>query len=172
MNVVESAILLALEAHKGQRYGDSPYSKHLSDVAKVLLQFGILTETVCAAAWLHDTLEDTDLTREQIEASCGARVAEIVWRVTDEPGVSRKERKVKTLPKIAADPEAIIVKLADRIANVAESQSNNPGLLAMYRREYPGFAAALREKSPVAAKPMWAWLDAALNRGIAPAAPN
>jgi (p)ppGpp synthase/HD superfamily hydrolase len=70
-------------------------------------------------------------------------VADIVYRVTDDPGRSRKERKEKTYPKLAKSVDAITVKLADRIANVEASKMGNPGLLEMYRREHGRFVAEL-----------------------------
>lgn len=162
VDLLSAARKLAQVAHVDQRYGDHPYTYHLSDVANVLFEFSVWNGERLAAAWLHDALEDTELTREQIAEACGERVAEIVWRVTDEPGANRAARKAATLPKIAADMDAILIKLADRIANVRQCLRDNSALLKMYRKEYQEFSDALRAWSPVAAEPMWKYLDSVL----------
>lgn len=158
------AKVMAFDAHIGQMYGSHDYSVHLVHVTDTLLRFGFDDPILLAAGWLHDALEDTDLTREQIEATCGQRVAEIVWRVTDEPGKNRRERKRLTYPKIAGSQDALVIKLADRIANVSESFRNNTGLLEMYKKEYPEFSNTLRKfGSPL--DEMWEWLDRVLIEG-------
>jgi (p)ppGpp synthase/HD superfamily hydrolase len=91
----------------------------------------------------------------------------IVDGVTDEQGANRAERHKKTYPKTASDQAYTIVKLADRIANMRESEKTSPGLLKMYRREYPEFRKALKEPWGVVHKyreahgltAMWAELD-------------
>lgn len=141
--MLERAIELAITAHQGQTYGKWPYIYHLADVVGVLRRFGIDSKVLHAAGWLHDAVEDTDLTIEQVAQDCGPEVADIVYRVTDEPGRNRKERKEKTYPKLAQSVDAITVKLADRIANVEASKMGNPGLLEMYRQEHGRFVAEL-----------------------------
>lgn len=59
-------------------------------------------------------------------------------------------------------PRAIILKLADRIANVENSLKNNAGLLLMYRKEHSSFAEKLLPASPTEAAVMWVHLDALL----------
>ncbi|NJK44821.1 MAG: hypothetical protein HC933_11530 [Pleurocapsa sp. SU_196_0] len=70
---LRQARTLALEAHADQRYGDQPYVVHLERVVSVLEQFGVTPETssgeaLLCAAWLHDSLEDTNLEATRIEA--------------------------------------------------------------------------------------------------------
>ena len=67
---------------------------------------------------LHDTVEDTNLTIEEIEKDFGRNVANLVWCVTDEISGTREEKKIGVYKKLQANSEAIVVKLADRIANV------------------------------------------------------
>lgn len=97
------------------------------------------------AAWLHDTIEDTDATREDIAARFDHAVADLVWAVTG-VGKNRKERNADAYAKIRVAQScfrpAANLKLADRIANV-EASKNAPDKLAMYRKEWPGFRAAL-----------------------------
>ena len=168
----ERARSLALEAHRRQCYGSRPYSYHLEAVAEVLERFGASLDDdwsapILAASWLHDAVEDTGLEVERIRREVGDVVAELVWRVTDEPGESRRERKAATYGKIAGDERAVVLKLADRIANVEESSTTNPGLFRMYEREHAAFEAALR---PVCASKMaaamWAHLDGHLHLDV------
>src|SRR5262245_31138361 len=100
----EQARQLAIAAHGNQTYGDKPYEHHLRAVVDVLKRFGASLEDASTAplliaAWLHDSLEDTALSRAEVETNFGAEVTELVWRVTDEPGATRKERKPATYRK-------------------------------------------------------------------------
>lgn len=132
----------ATHKHEGQKYGEKPYTVHLAAVRDVLLSVGVLDdEPLGIAAWLHDTVEDTSTTREEIEVRFGADVASLVWAVTG-VGKNRKERNANAYEKIRAYPLAATLKLADRIANV-EASANVPDKLAMYRKEWPSFRDAL-----------------------------
>lgn len=145
---IERAKQLAIEAHKHQKYGDKPYQFHLQEVVNILLRFGFRDDAVLlSAAWLHDSLEDTNLSREQLESEVGFEVAELVWSVTDEEGQNRKERKDKTYQKIKKLEKAIILKLADRIANAESSIRDNKGLFQMYAKEQSAFSSNLRPNS-------------------------
>lgn len=115
---------------------------------------------VIAAAWLHDVVEDTGVSIDEIRQMYGNRVAQIVWDVTDEPGVNRAERKKNTLPKTAQNPDAALIKLADRLANVTASQGDERRL-SMYRTEHPEFQSALQSAAPY--KDMWSALTSMLS---------
>ncbi|WP_158675682.1 HD domain-containing protein [Nocardia stercoris] len=128
-------------AHGDQRYGDGPYVNHLAAVRAVLADFGFGGD-LGQAAWLHDVLEDTPVTRAELESRFGAAVTDLVWAVTG-IGSDRKERNLDAYRKIAAHPRAVILKLADRTAN-AEASPPDSSWMAMYREEHPGFSAKLR----------------------------
>lgn len=149
----------AAEAHAGQQYGDKPYTHHLARVIQVLREVGIEDPVMHMAAALHDTVEDTDTTIEEIRETFGDQVADLVWAVTTEAGKNRKERNAKTYPKVRATAGATVLKLADRIANVAHAwQGQNP-ILFMYHREYPDFRRALRHDPTGPEAEMWDALD-------------
>lgn len=153
----------AEERHGDQLYGDgAPYSKHLAEVVGVLERYGFGNdaELVCAA-WLHDVVEDTDTSIEEIESQFGPRVRELVWAVTNAPGKNRKERARKTYPKIRSTPDALTLKLADRIANVEASKRDRRDLLQMYRKEWMSFSSSLRECG--GPEPMWTHLESLLS---------
>ena len=133
----------AARKHANQRYGDQPYTVHLAAVREVLRDMGVLdNEPLAIAAWLHDTIEDTETTREEIEEHFGEEVVSLVWAVTG-VGKNRKERNTNAYEKIRAYPLAATLKLADRIANV-EASAHVPDKLAMYRKEWPSFREALQ----------------------------
>ncbi|MFT4980087.1 MAG: (p)ppGpp synthase/HD superfamily hydrolase [Myxococcota bacterium] len=154
---ISRARALAAAVHAGQRYGTSPYTVHLAAAVAVLERFGFTDPELLAAAWLHDALEDTALSRETLAAQLGDRVASLVDAVTDGPGTSRAERKARPYSLIPLTPDAILIKLADRIANVESAQTSKPRLLAMYRLEQLTFRSKLSQ--PGVALPMWTHLE-------------
>lgn len=143
----------AITSHGAQRYGDKPYESHLQHVNKILQQTLLGEDPVLAAAsWLHDVVEDTPVKVEEVKLRFGPEVADIVWRVTDEAGQTRRERKLKTYPKIRGHIGATIIKLCDRIANV-EASSAFPRKLEIYSAEYLEFRANLYV--PAIADSLW-----------------
>ena len=136
--LIEEAKLVAEYIHQGQTYdGIFPYTKHLKDVVRILEDFNY-SGKVIIGGWLHDSVEDGNISYNKIKKYFGKEVAEIVYAVTDELGRNREEKKAKTYPKILANPDALAVKLADRIANIQHG-----GKIDMYRKEYPAFKEAL-----------------------------
>jgi guanosine-3',5'-bis(diphosphate) 3'-pyrophosphohydrolase len=160
MNEIERrASDFARRAHAGQEYsGGAFHEKHLARVVATLRRFGVDAPALLAAAWLHDTVEDTDTTVEDIHREFGDDVADLVWRLTDEPGRNRKERHHLTHLKIRGRPEAVCIKLADRIANMESSMEERSHLRGMYRAEHGQFRDDLHR--PGEHDDMWAHLDA------------
>ncbi len=109
----------AIEAHRDQRYGEYPYSVHLDEVASIARPYGENAEII---AYLHDVIEDTDVTAKEIEVMFGGLVSRCVQILSDEPGETRKIRKAATYKKMAAisgdENLALLVKAADRLANM------------------------------------------------------
>lgn len=132
--MIEKAKSFALERHGDQKYGSQPYVYHLSSVVNVLKEFGYEDPVLLASGWLHDTIEDTDVTKEELSQEFGEKVAQTVENVTNEGGGSWKDKKINTFSKVGSTPESTIVKLADRIANVREGEKNDK-----YRKEDPFF---------------------------------
>lgn len=158
MKKIELAKLLATCMHNGQKRGDEPYIKHLEDVYNVLKEFNITDESILIAGYLHDILEDTNMSATLLENIFSKEIADIVFCVTNEIGFNRKERNLKTYEKLRKNPKAVIVKLADRISNVRYSKKlNNSGYFQMYEREYQNFKYYLNDE--VSNKAMWDCLD-------------
>lgn len=170
-----SAFLFAARAHVDQRYGAVPYTDHLVDVARTIVEFGFSpydpnqarrarNQRLCIAALLHDTIEDTNVGHDDIVAQFGQETADIVLAVTNEAGKNRKEKFSKTYPKIRGNPDAVIVKLADRISNGRSCQKQKkPGLFKMYQREWDSFEEALRV--PGECDSMWECLESIFGTG-------
>jgi (p)ppGpp synthase/HD superfamily hydrolase len=156
------ALFVAENAHKNQMYdGIFPYMKHVYDVIDVLKRFDFKNNKMLIAAALHDTIEDDGISYNDIKKHFGFEVAEMVYCVTDELGRNRKEKKEKTLPKTASNPDAIIIKLADRIANIEHG-----GKIDMYAKEYDEFKGALYLNTPKDGKLMWECLDKLLSKNL------
>lgn len=132
--------------HADQKYGDQPYTAHLLAVRQVLADFGVEDGPLAVAAWLHDVLEDTDATREELARVFGDDVATLVEAVTGR-GKNRRERNRDMYQKVRHCPllAAAMLKVADRIANV-EASAHNPSKMAMYRRERHEFGRATMGK--------------------------
>ncbi|HET7923761.1 MAG TPA: RelA/SpoT family protein, partial [Rhodanobacteraceae bacterium] len=122
---VRRAYEVGAEAHEGQtRKSGEPYITHPVAVAGILAELGMDAETIIAAI-LHDTLEDTKLTSEQITAEFGPTVTELVDGVTKLDKVrfrSRQEAAAESFRKMllamARDLRVILIKLADRLHNM------------------------------------------------------
>jgi guanosine-3',5'-bis(diphosphate) 3'-pyrophosphohydrolase len=130
---VRRAYEVGAEAHEGQtRKSGEPYITHPVAVAGILGELGLDAETIIAAI-LHDTLEDTALTRERITAEFGSTVAELVDGVTKLDKVrfsSRQEAAAESFRKMllamARDLRVILIKLADRLHNMRTLGSMEP----------------------------------------------
>ena len=144
MNSLQAAKEFAIAAHGDQIYGDRPYVHHLDAVVELLRPFG---ETAQVIGYLHDVVEDTAVTPEQVRGTFGDQVANCVLLLSDEPGGNRRERKARShakLAKVSGEAElALVVKAADRLANLRESAGGGENSkLEMYRREQAAFRAA------------------------------
>lgn len=152
-------------AHGEQKYGDFPnqfpYSYHLDRVEAVAVRFGFLSRVIRIACQGHDLGEDAGATREMLlAAGFPARSVDIIMCVTDEPGATRKERKLATYPKIKSDRLAILVKLCDRIANVEFSLTQpRGGKSRMYKKEHAEFEHQLRDRNDSQLEPLWKHLE-------------
>lgn len=136
--LLSEAMAFAVKAHGSQMYGHHSYEKHLRDVLEVAQKFW-LPEVVQVAAPLHDTLEDTSVTFEELKDRFGEKVANLVRLVTDKPGKNRWERHEATYPEIRKDTNAVALKLCDRIANVKFCLLGDRNRFRMYEREQERF---------------------------------
>lgn len=125
--LVERALRIAAHHHRRQvrKQSDVPYLTHPAGVALILARAGFTDETILAAALLHDVVEDTDYTADQLAAEFPPQVTEYVTALTeqklDEAGTGRpwQVRKQEHIARIAAAPLAArAVALADKLHNL------------------------------------------------------
>lgn len=139
--ILEATHFAALK-HSTQRRKNraaTPYINHPIEVAEHLANVGeVVDEDILIAALLHDTIEDTETTKEELELSFGARVARIVAECTDDKSLEKLERKrLQIVNAPHKSPEAKIVKIADKTCNLRSILSDPPvGWDAARQQEY------------------------------------
>lgn len=133
------ALEFAAHKHRDQRRKDvhaSPYINHPIALAHVLaVEAAIDDEKTLIAAILHDTIEDTETTFEELRERFGLKVAEIVAEVTDDkslPKLRRKELQIEHAPHLTR--RAKLVKLADKICNLRDMAAHPPHDWPLARR--------------------------------------
>jgi (p)ppGpp synthase/HD superfamily hydrolase len=137
------AIKFAQEKHKDQKYGSDPYFTHLQAVADVVKIYGPRVEAI---AYLHNVIEDTDATNDDLYKLFGSEIAVMVDLCTDPQGANRKEKKEKAYAiwsKLGpAWNNALIVKIADRLCNIRNCVATQDSRLQMYKDEHTQFKSA------------------------------
>jgi (p)ppGpp synthase/HD superfamily hydrolase len=139
------ALQFAADKHRAQKRKDvdeTPYINHLIEVAAILATVGQVTElTILRAAVLHDTIEDTKTTAQQLKKRFGPAVRKLVLEFTDNKRLPKKKRKrlqIEHAPKLST--RAKMIKLGDLIANVQDLTSTPPADWSLKRRrEYLGW---------------------------------
>jgi len=123
VRLVSEAADFAARRHSGMARkgrGNEPYVNHLAEVANLLATATDGTDAeLVAAGWLHDTIEDTETTREGLAQMFGERVATLVVEVTDDmtlPKDQRRQMQIVDAPK--KSPAAKLIKTADKISNI------------------------------------------------------
>jgi len=134
------ALAFAAHKHRDQRRKDaeaSPYINHPIALAEVLAgEGGIIDVEVLAAALLHDTIEDTATTAEELRTEFGERIAAMVEEVTDDQKLPKAERKrLQIVHAAALSPGAKLVKLADKICNLRDVAERPPAKWDLQRRQ-------------------------------------
>lgn len=117
MNTLWKPLLFAIEKHQGQirKFNGQPYIMHPIRVAQIV-QDHEGDESDIISALLHDTLEDTETTFEELECHFGSIVAQNVWQLTNESNVNKTEYLKHKL--IDSPSHVLLIKLADRLDNV------------------------------------------------------
>lgn len=130
-------------AHAGQTYDKYPYTYHLEQTTIVQAKFGFDDQVSQCAGWLHDCIEDTRTSYNDIKDEFGFDVAELVYAVTNELGRTREERNTRTHPKIRGNVMATGLKLADRMTH-CEHGAINGGKFETYKKEAASFELGIR----------------------------
>lgn len=139
VGIILKAIRFSAIKHRDQRRKDipeTPYINHPIQVAETLWETGgVRDEAILVAAILHDTIEDTTASPEEISAGFGEQVLALVLEVTDDKSLPKPERKrlqVEHAPHIS--PAAKLIKLADKICNLGDILHSPPADWSIERR--------------------------------------
>jgi guanosine-3',5'-bis(diphosphate) 3'-pyrophosphohydrolase len=147
--LILKAMAFAAWKHREQRRkgrGSVPYINHPIALAEVLWFEGRVRDPlVIAAAILHDTIEDTETTSDELRGKFGVAVAEVVVEVTDVIWLRNRARKKLQVAKAAKSSQrAKLVKLADKICNLRDIKANPPPDWSLERRrEYFDWAKSV-----------------------------
>jgi GTP diphosphokinase / guanosine-3',5'-bis(diphosphate) 3'-diphosphatase len=140
LSMILEALAFASDKHRNQRRKDIlslPYINHPIAVARTLkVEGGVSDPAVLCAAILHDTVEDTDTSYEELETVFGREIAGMVLEVSDDQSLSKADRKrlqIEHAHRISDG--AKLVKLADKICNVRDVISSPPAGWSEARKE-------------------------------------
>lgn len=164
------ATRFASHKHRDQRRkgeGRIPYIHHPVEVAELVARDGGPVDTVVAAL-LHDTLEDTETTPEEIEEQFGSRVLGLVREVTDDGRLGKAERKREQVERAGSlSPEACRIRIADKICNLASLYQDPPHGWSHERKvEYFHWAREVVERARGACPELEARFDRVWKQGI------
>lgn len=140
LKLLLKATAFAAHKHRAQRRKDaeaSPYINHPIALANILCnEAGIADIEVICGALLHDTVEDTETTLDELEAEFSSAIRRIVSEVTDDKSLEKQERKRRQIEKAASiSNDAKLVKLADKIANLRDITNTPPAKWSLERRQ-------------------------------------
>jgi (p)ppGpp synthase/HD superfamily hydrolase len=127
MTKMESAEFFAKDKHKGmtRKDGITPYSTHLESVVSYLKSLGVTDEDVLCTGWLHDTIEDTNTTFDELYERFGKRIAVLVSSLSKDKKLPKKNRELQYVQQLKDAPiEAKIIKLCDISANLKDLASS------------------------------------------------
>lgn len=148
----EEALEFARKAHGDQqrKYNKELYIEHPKRVAEIVRKVPHTPQMICAA-YLHDVVEDTPVSIEDIRRKFGREIAKLVHELTDEfikeryPDLNRKKRKEKEVARQAEiSPEAKTIKLADVIDNTRDIIQNDKNFARRYVPEMEKIAEAIQ----------------------------
>ena len=123
MDLVKSAELFAKNKHAGQfrEDGITPYSKHLDDVVNRLKSLGVIDEQIFCAGWLHDTIEKTETTFDDLYEQFESEIAVLVSSLSKDMTLTRKKRNQAYVAQLKdASFSAKLIKLCDISANLSD----------------------------------------------------
>ena len=144
--LLHKAALFATRAHYGQdrKYTGEPYIVHPAQVATLAVQCGLSDEAV-AAAWLHDVIEDTKYTEEDLRKKFPAKVVDLVVELTDqsEGKGNRKKRKALECKRLCkCSVEARALKAIDLVSNMPSIAEHDTGFFKVFLEEMRAFRDA------------------------------
>ena len=174
MNIAKDllqAVNFAADKHRDQRRKNvesSPYINHPIQVAELIARVGDIDDlTVLMAAVLHDTVEDTKTTFDEIENAFGSEVRDLVAEVTDDKSLLKAERKKRQVEHTAQiSDRAKLIKIADKTCNVRDVTDSPPEDWNIQRRtDYLNWASRVVDGCRGASPHLERYFDETLARG-------
>ena len=144
--MIDRALALAAWAHRSEMRTSrpKPYIEHCVEVAQVLLRYGISDDITLAAALLHDVLEDTAVTADELAAVVPSEVVALVECLSEDAGLDHASRKASHLQRMrGAPPAALAIFAADKLAGAADLEAR---LRAPDSSEWPPLSGPIEEK--------------------------
>ena len=135
---IQAASFAAKKHSRQKRKGadEEPYINHPLEVANLLANVGKIEDyDILIAAILHDTIEDTETTKEEITELFGREVCEMVLEVTDDkslPKAERKQKQIEHAPHLSTG--AKLIKLGDKSSNIRDVTENPPDFWSAERQ--------------------------------------
>ena len=151
MTNLYDAMLFAMEKHRWQvrSYTGEPYYAHLAEVAGVLAMTQHNSEQNLQIAWLHDTIEDTDTSYQEILDTFGLHVASGVYHLTDHEEGNRKTRKALARQRLALAPAEIqTIKLSDGLSNLKSIMQHDKKFAKTYVQEWKDLLNVMDKGDP------------------------
>lgn len=149
--MLQKTIEYATKKHTevNHRYGENPYSYHLKMVCDVAEMFIYLIppterENVYCGCWVHDIIEDTRETYNDVKNETNETIAELAYALTNEKGKNRSERASdKYYSDMRKTENAVFIKFCDRIANITHSKNQGSSMFKKYKKENKNFIEKL-----------------------------
>jgi (p)ppGpp synthase/HD superfamily hydrolase len=169
MNVVRKAQVYAMAAHAAvgqkRKYTGEPYIVHPAEVAKIVAGVPGATPDMVAAAWLHDVVEDTGCTFNDIHMGFGIDIATLVQWLTDvskpEDGPRWFRKKMDREHTAAAPAEAQTIKCCDLWSNTKSIVAHDPAFARTYLEEKRALLAVMTKADPTVLKMVYQVLEEA-----------
>lgn len=136
-NIIKRAKNFATDKHQNQKrkFTNEPYIVHSQSVANLVEKYGGDINMI-AAAWLHDTLEDTDTTLDELKDHFNNNITQYVLELTSEPIQDKSKKGEIYVQKMNhMSPGALLIKLCDRLNNVSDFDNAKPSFVAKYKPE-------------------------------------
>jgi (p)ppGpp synthase/HD superfamily hydrolase len=127
LELLKNCELFAKKKHSGAmvKYSTTPYSKHLEDVVNRLKSLGVIDEEILCAGWLHDVMNNTDTSFDDLFEQFGSRITVLVSSLSKDLSLSRKQQEtvyVKQLKETSFDSKLIL--LCDISANLSDLKNH------------------------------------------------
>jgi len=140
LSLIFKALDFAARKHRDQRRKDedaTPYINHPIEVAELLVNEACIDDAnILAAAILHDTLEDTEATEQELQNVFGEIIAAIVLEVSDNKSLTKQERKRQQIEHAGSSSDgAKLIKLADKICNLRDVLVRPPANWDIQRKQ-------------------------------------